>query len=353
MNDGILIVGGYGAVGQVIAAQLAQNHSDQLIIAGRHEARAAGFAARLGARVRWRVLDVAQPPDYETLLADVGCVVMCLDLPQIEFARQIFQRGINYVDISAEYPVLSALKELDTLARQSGTTAVLSVGLVPGLSNLLARHSLRFIDPIQHFDSALVAGMGEKHGVGGSSWVLRHLGDAAGKARFQFREPYRRKTVYRFAFSDQFTLPQTLPIDTAAAWLAFDSFLTTQLITLARLPLLRRLFRQRPVQKILLNSTQRLQFGSEAFVLTTRACGQAGVYQAWLHGQGEARVTGLVTAEVVRQMLEQPPAAGVFHIEQLFELGTFMPALEQNGVVFADASSQNSRNADAEFALLC
>jgi saccharopine dehydrogenase-like NADP-dependent oxidoreductase len=71
LTDAILIVGGYGAVGSVIASQLVQYHEDRLLIAGRTETRAAAFAAELGSRVRWRVLDVAQPIDYDQALADV------------------------------------------------------------------------------------------------------------------------------------------------------------------------------------------------------------------------------------------------------------------------------------------
>jgi saccharopine dehydrogenase-like NADP-dependent oxidoreductase len=293
MTDAILIVGGYGAVGQVIASQLAQRHRHQLIIAGRNETRAASLAAELGPHVRWRVLDVAKPIDYDQALANVRWVIMCLDLPQIEFVRQCFQRGIHYVDISAEYPILSAISGLDEIAKQQGTTAVLSVGLVPGLSNLLARHSLRFVEPIEHFDSAILAGLGEKHGVGAASWVLSHLSDGTGVTRMQFRAPYGQKTVYHFAFSDQYTLTQTLPIADAASWLGFDSFLMTHLIGLARLPILRHLFRQRMVTQIILNMTQGWQFGTDEFVLTTRARGKTGIYQAWLHGEGEDSVYGI------------------------------------------------------------
>ena len=148
MTDSILIIGGYGAVGAVIASQLAQQHRDQLMIAGRTEARAASFVATLGPQVRWRVMDLAKPIDYDQALADVRWVIMCLDVPQIEFVRQCFQRGIHYVDVTAEYPMISAIAGLDGVARQHGATALLSVGLVPGVSNLMARHSLRFINPI-------------------------------------------------------------------------------------------------------------------------------------------------------------------------------------------------------------
>jgi hypothetical protein len=334
MKDAILIVGGYGAVGTVIASQLAQHHGNQLIIAGRNEARAAELAGKLGPGVRWKVLDVATSIDHDEVLAGVRWVIMCLDLPQIEFVRQCFQRGIHYVDISAEYPILAAISTLDEIARQHAATAVLSVGLVPGLSNLMARYSLRFVKPIERFDIALLAGLGEKHGSGGSAWTARHMSDAVGSIRVQFLEPYHQKTAYRFAFSDQYTLPQTLPIGEAATWLSFDSFLMTHLIGLARLPILRNVFRKRSVQQIVVNMTQRWQFGTDDIVLTTRARGRSGSVQAWLRGNRETRLTGLVAAEVVRRMIRQPPPAGVFHIEQLFELEEFLPLLERHGVRF-------------------
>lgn len=337
MEDGILIVGGYGAVGKVVASQLARQYGHQLIIAGRSDARAAELASSLGSSVRWRQLDLADPIDYDTALAQVRLVVMCLDVPDVEFVRRCFQRGIDYVDISAEYPILASISMLDMTARQHGSTAVLSVGLVPGLSNLMARHSLQFVENISRFDSALLGGLGEKHGVGASAWVLSHLGDASETARFQFREPYHEKSVHRFAFADQYTLPQTLPIEAAATWLGFDSFLMTRLIGLARLPALRSLFQRHSIQAFLLNATQRWQIGRDDFVLTTRACGDKGVYQAWLHGKGEARATGLVTTEVIRRLLAQPQATGVFHIEQMFELGEFLAALQQHNITFADA----------------
>ncbi len=336
MSNAVLIVGGYGTV---IASTLAQQHADQLMIAGRSEARAARLAAQLGTGVRWRVLDMAQRMDYDAVLDGVGYVVMCLDVPDIEFVRQCFQRGIHYVDISAEYPILSAIAKLDAFARQQGTTAVLSVGLVPGLSNLIARHSLQFVQPIDHFDIALLAGLGEKHGAAGSIWILNHMNDSTGMTSFQFREPYGQKAAYRFAFSDQYTLTQTLPVASAATWLGFDSLLMTHLIGLARLPVLRHLFRQKTVKQLLLNLTQRLQFGSDEFVLTARARGSTGSYQAWLRGKREALAAGLVAAEVVRRLMTESPPTGVYHIEQIFQLDDFLPLLEQHGMTFSDSNA--------------
>lgn len=336
MSDAIMIVGGYGTVGEVIASALAKQHEHQLIIAGRNATRAAKLAESLGSGVRWCVLDVAQSPDYDAILADVCCVVMCLDLPDVAFVRQCFQRGIHYVDISAEYSILASVAGLDEIARQHRATAVLSVGLVPGLSNLMARHSLQFVESIDRLDIALLAGLGEKHGAGGSSWILNHLSDGTGINRFQFREPYGQKPAHRFAFSDQYTLPQTLPITHAATWLGFDSFVMTHLITLARLPLFRGIFERRFIKRSLLNMTQRLQFGSDEFVLTTYAQGGSGSYQTWLRGKREAVATGLVAAEVIHRLTLQRFPEGVYHIEQVFQLEDFLPLLEHHDISFSD-----------------
>lgn len=48
VSSAILIVGGYGAVGTVIATTLAQQHAGQVVIAGRSETKAAKLAAQLG-----------------------------------------------------------------------------------------------------------------------------------------------------------------------------------------------------------------------------------------------------------------------------------------------------------------
>jgi saccharopine dehydrogenase (NAD+, L-lysine forming) len=338
MSDGILIVGGYGAVGTVIASALAKHYRDRLIIAGRNAARAAIFAQTLGAGVRSRVMDVSQPIDYDTALIDVQYVIMCLDLTQIDFARQCLRRGIHYIDISAEYATLAAIAPLDGIAKQHQATAVLSVGLIPGLSNLMARHSLRVLPCIDSFDSAVLLGLGEKHGAAATLWTLDHLSDESGATQIQFPPPYGQRTVYRFAFPDQYTLPQTLPITTASSWLCFDSAFITHLIRLARLPLIRTLLQKNAVKQFSLNLLQRWQVGSDDFVLTTRARSGAALYQAWLSGKSEAEITGLVAAEVVHRMIAQPRDAGVFHIEQLFQLEEFLPLLEAHGITFSTTS---------------
>ena len=78
---------------------------------------------------------------------------------------------------------------------------------------------------------------------------------------------------------------------------------------------------------------------SEGAKLTTRARQGEKIYQAWLAGKSEADITGLVAAEVVHRLVIQLREAGVYHIEQLFELKEFLPLLAQHGVTFSSTNS--------------
>ena len=338
MYKSIMVIGGSGTVGKIIVSRLAQDFGSQLIIAGRSEERAIEVATQLQSDVRWRILDISKPLDYSNVLEDVGLVVMCLDVPEIEFVKQCFLRGIHYVDISAEFRILSAISDLEDIAKQGNATAILSVGLVPGLSNLMAQHSLKFINPVKQFDTAVLLGLGEKHGVAATTWVMSHLNDAQGINNFDFHEPFNKKPVYRFAISDQYTLTQTLPIAKAATWLGFDSALMTHiLIGLPRLPLIRQIIRSQFMQNFLLTLSRMWQFGSKDFVLTALAEGQDAIYQMWISGTKESEVTGLVAAEIVTQLIENNKSRpGIFHIEELFEFKDFLPMLQRHNVTFSD-----------------
>jgi hypothetical protein len=117
----------------------------------------------------------------------------------------------------------------------------------------------------------------------------------------------------------------------------------THLITLARLPFFRGVFQRQFVKRFLLNITQRLQFGSDEFVLTTYAQGSSGSYQAWLRGKREAVATGLVAAEVAHRIMLQRFPEGVYHIEQMFQLDDFLPLLEQHGMSLQDVHIRGVR----------
>jgi saccharopine dehydrogenase (NAD+, L-lysine forming) len=64
----ILITGGYGTVGRRVAADLAPNYPDRLVVAGRSAEKAEQLAAELGHGMRGRRIDVGDPASVEAAL---------------------------------------------------------------------------------------------------------------------------------------------------------------------------------------------------------------------------------------------------------------------------------------------
>jgi saccharopine dehydrogenase (NAD+, L-lysine forming) len=65
----ILITGGYGTVGRRVAADLAPDYPDRIVIAGRSAEKAAQLAVALGHGVRGRRVDVGDPDSIEAALS--------------------------------------------------------------------------------------------------------------------------------------------------------------------------------------------------------------------------------------------------------------------------------------------
>jgi saccharopine dehydrogenase-like NADP-dependent oxidoreductase len=74
----ILITGGYGTVGRRVAADLAPDYPDRVVVAGRSAEKAARLAAELGHGVRGRRVDVGDPDSVEAALDGVGVVMSCI-----------------------------------------------------------------------------------------------------------------------------------------------------------------------------------------------------------------------------------------------------------------------------------
>ncbi len=344
MEKRILIVGGYGHVGSGIAANLSTRFDGEIIVAGRDPERAAALAGRLGERVHARKLDVADAATHASATEAVDLVIVCIDLPGVAFAEHCLERGIHYVDITAEYETMCQVLALDPVARRHGATAVLGVGLIPGLSNLLAKHGVSRMQAATRVENAFLVGLGEQHGIASMLWTFGHLGDAGyrGRTKFDFRAPYGQRSVLHYAFPDQFTLPQTLPIESATSWLCVDSAPMTRLLGLVRRLGLSGLLRNESFLGLFARLGGRLRLGGEDCVVTTRVVGPGGTYQAWLKGRGEGFVTALAAAEAACRLATASFASGVYHIEQVFRLDDFLPALESEDVSFEESLPSDS-----------
>jgi saccharopine dehydrogenase (NAD+, L-lysine forming) len=361
----ILIAGGYGAVGRIIAEVLANIFPGQVTVAGRDGRKAEALAAATGHKVLPMALDVGNLVSKTAALRHpldgIAVVVMCVDQPDTRFVELCLQKGIDYVDITARHDFLVQVEQLQPLVVTNSCTAVLSVGLTPGLTNLLARHAQSQFEELHRLDIHVLLGLGEAHGEAAVRWVVENIHTTfdvleGGKLKrvrsFEdgkqalFPGELGKRTTYRFNIADQHVLARTLQmewptchgkyVDSVSTRLGFDSvFVTRLLATLKRSGAL-AILRYQWVQDRLVALFKRLHFGSDQFVVQVDARGLvdgrlcAGTYA--VAGHGQARMTGLVAAQVVQQLMAAEFPPGVFHIEQLFEPLAFIDPLQSAGL---------------------
>lgn len=311
----VVIIGGYGQVGREAALALAPRLPGRVVVAGRDLTRARAGAARAGHGARGLGIDASDPAAE---LGDAALVLMCAETPGVELARGCLSRGIHYVDVTADSARLAALEQLDPIARDGGATGVLSVGLAPGATNLLAVYVVREsrVSP-QRVETLVCLGLGDAHGPAAIEWMLEALAvDDSFAARTRFRLPDRDRSLHAFSFDfpEARTLPRTLGVARAGSWLALDPPAATLLVALGVRSGAARWLRHPVPRRALARALSKAALGPDRWVVAARAAGR----QAMLMGRREARSTGIVAAEVARGLLEGTPTAGIHHIEQLF-----------------------------------
>lgn len=344
-NGKILVIGGYGNVGKVICKTLADRFPGRVIAAGRNLSAAQQFSLQTNAKVLPLKLNVRQINEKD--LVNISLVIMCIDRENNSLAKKCAAKGIYYIDISAEYKILSQIELLDSEAKQHQSTIILSVGLAPGLTNLLASSSKLKFDKLESINIHLLLGLGEVHGKAAIAWILnnlttkysilengqpKYIESFKDKKNTVFEGHFGKRTTYSFNFLDQHTLPKTLGIKSASTGMCFDSVLMTRMLSILAHTGYINLARSSNLLKPLTGILQLLKLGTDKFVAKVEAKGtinnRTAIYETSISGSKEGFITGLVAAKVAEYLYTKPFPPGVFHIEQLFDLEQFVEDLE-------------------------
>jgi len=342
-GDAILVVGGYGTIGRTVCNELANSVSEGVIAAGRSPEKAHRFADTI-AGVNARTLDVNEE-SFDESLAGVGTVVMCLDAADATFARSCFERGIDYVDISPDDSLLRDIETADGIARKNGSTAVLSVGLSPGMTNLFVSDAAAELDTVDRADITLLLGLGEAFGPDTIKWTVE---DAFGHFSVQnseqsisvtgLTEPrmvripeWGRRRAYRANLADQQVLARTTDIPTVESRLCYDSRVVTRyLAALRRTGLFQPVVSMLGVN-IIVKLADTLPVGSDESVIKTAVRGskngRLSRIEQWVRGPDQARATALVAVQVTSELVGSSQPAGVLHIQELFDSSPFVETL--------------------------
>lgn len=325
----ILVIGGYGHVGRKIARRLVA--AGRLVtLAGRNGAKARAVATQLGCE--GTTLDIDHPESWTEPLSTATVVICCLDTRSAELTRAVLERGARYIDISATDAVLRRIEQLDGLAREQGTLAVLSVGLAPGLTNLLAQEARAQCPEAIRFRIGVLLGLGDSHGPAAIDWTLRRLAPLAPGDILPMRFGRDRRALpsIPFDFSDQHSLMRRgFPdVETRLA-------LASPLISPLTLKLLVWMAGRPALRKALATSIPFLQIGSDRAALVVEAYTENDELPACrltLEGREEAEITAAIAAEIALRV-EDMRDQGVRHVDELLRLADICGTLSAQHIV--------------------
>lgn len=134
------IVGGYGATGRAVAAELRTSDDYAVLIAGRDLEKANAIAAQLGDRVSAARVDVTDPESLDALCGRCSLVINCAGpvmMLRDRVAQAALRQRCHYVDVAGLSLVREALQGREREITEAGLSYVISAGWLPGLTEVL------------------------------------------------------------------------------------------------------------------------------------------------------------------------------------------------------------------------
>lgn len=329
MKQSILVIGGYGKVGSVVSRKLAELYPYKVIAAGRNFSKADGLAKASGYKVIPKKFDVLNDTD-DAVLNNVQLVIMCIDQENTDFLFKCISKGINYIDITADNSFFEKAAALQNVAELKKATVLLSVGLAPGISNLLAKNSLDNLPGSKKVDLYILLGLGEKHGDAAYRWTFNNIHDTysishnSKKTSIKsFSSPKRtnlegNRTFYTFNFSDQHILSKTTQAEEVLTRFAFDSQILTAVTVFFRKLGITKILRNGTFQELLLYVFKNFNVGTDIFAVKAVANHTDGtVYESTITGNCESDITAFTTVLSAVEILKKTSKSGVYHVHEL------------------------------------
>ncbi|MGN4127019.1 saccharopine dehydrogenase NADP-binding domain-containing protein [Lysinibacillus sphaericus] len=336
-KENILIVGGYGEVGGKIAKLLLPKYPNRVWIAGRSIEKARQFCAQQNNLATPIQLDVTKAIDGHQL-TNIALVIMCLEQENTQFAALCLQEGIKYIDISASYSFLQKLELLNPLAVKHNTTAVLSVGLAPGLTNLMAMHVAQQFSSLEKLHISILLGAGDSHGAAAIHWILNQLNNSYTIAYQNDKQEITNftnkrevdfvgignRSLYQFNFSDQHILSKHLPSSHIITRLGFDVEWLNLLVSFIQKSRLSIVLKWQWLKNRLVSLIQKMKIGSSICAIKIEAIGISQLEKTsaslTFAENDESFITAKIAATVAQELLEMEHPSGTYHIEELFNL---------------------------------
>lgn len=177
----VLVIGGYGNFGSVVARSLAKDAAIRLLIGGRSEAKAKAFAAALEAAqpAEGHAIDI--DADLGEALARIrpGLVIHTTGPFQTQdhrVARACIAAGSHYVDLADAREFVATIGALDSEARARDVLVVAGASSVPCLTAAVIDASLPDFQRLESLDYGISAAQHTNRGLATTCAVLSYVG---------------------------------------------------------------------------------------------------------------------------------------------------------------------------------
>lgn len=330
----ILVVGGYGVVGRYLTEQLAEF---PVTVAGRSLDKAWRFARTFEQDVQACYLDSRDKAGLCDALMDVRLVLNCAPADEPTLLRAALERGCDYLDISERHGFQERARALHHDAQARGVTAVVGMGLMPGIVNVMARSAIERLGGAAHLETAILISAADEFGAEALGFTYETLKGSVQKPREIVFPTFGRRRAQPFAWSDQFFYPQTLGVKEATSFLAFEPFwVLPTLIYLRRLGVSRHLMTSRLTMRV--SKLFRLwRGGYGAFAATVHAEREGRRATLSLTGCNESLATATAAALVARALYQKRLVApGVQLPEEVIAPEPFFRELSQHQLIIGE-----------------
>jgi saccharopine dehydrogenase (NAD+, L-lysine-forming) len=166
MTKQILILGGYGTTGRMIASLMLKETDAQLVLAGRSREKGESAASSLngesgGQRVRAAVADAADVTGLRGVFRGMDIVIVASSTSMFvdQVARAALEERVDYFDIQYSTEKLAALQSLSREIEDAGCCFITDGGFHPGLPAGLVRLAAQHVDTLEqaHVGSVIKA----------------------------------------------------------------------------------------------------------------------------------------------------------------------------------------------------
>lgn len=341
----LLIVGGYGLVGEQVARTLRRRHPElPILLAGRNPENGQALADSIGASTV--AVDVSTVEPLAALTVRPAAILAVVSDPHDHLLVDAMRRGIPYADVNRAGP--AAILDVTVAAARERPSApvLLSGSWLAGLSALLAAAAVRELGTVERIDITALSSSDDR--VGPDSWGFsERLAWPYYGMRDGRRQPTHPMTTLRdvrcadglerpaalIGTLEQTTLPVTLDVPTVETRMALMSPASLYaLVGLKRTGALRGL--TRPALRGLRDALLQRPGSGDFTGLTVTARGtDRSVTIEVLDTRGQAHLSALGAVAAAERVLGGGLPAGISFPEQAAEPAADLELLRQAGVV--------------------